>query len=122
GETTERLQASHVRCYGLFHRLREQRHGVGDGSRPSSLRVNTRSLPDDRHQGKKVWTRGPSWLPSAPLSPGDALDAGRADTRRPLRPPPLTSSHHRGWLTPLLAVATAGRERAAPHAASRHGR
>src|SRR5215831_18582965 len=66
--------------------------------------------------------RGLSWPPSGPLPPGDGLDAGHADTRRLLKPPPLTAAHHRGVLTPLLAGATAGRERAAPHAASRHGR
>src|SRR2546421_8712007 len=32
--------------------------------------------------------RGLSWSPSGPLIPGDALDAGRADARRLLRPPP----------------------------------
>jgi len=39
-------------------------------------------------------------------------------------PPQVTSSdavHHHGFLTPLLAGTMAGRERAAPHAASRRG-
>src|SRR2546427_7506361 len=44
--------------------------------------------------------RGLSWPPSSPLTPGDGLDAGRADTRHPLRPPPLTASHHRLAHTP----------------------
>src|SRR5262249_16011956 len=56
------------------------------------------------------------------LTPGDGLDAGHADTHRPPRPPPLTAAHYRDLLTPQLAVATAGRERAASHAASRYGR
>src|SRR5262249_61326669 len=83
--------------------------------------VNTSDSPVDRYRDKKVWTKGLSGHPSGPLTPGDALDAGRADTRRPLRPPPLTAAHHRGVLTPLLAGATAGRERALPRPPSRHG-
>src|SRR5882672_4148063 len=51
-----------------------------------------------------------------PSLPGDALAAGCADARRLRRPTALTASHHRGVLTPLLAVATAGRESAAPRA------
>ena len=31
-ETTQRLKACHVWCHGLFHRLRQQRHSVGDAS------------------------------------------------------------------------------------------
>jgi hypothetical protein len=70
------------------------------GSCPSSLRLNTRGLPGDHHKGKKAWARGLSGPPSGPLTPGDDLDAGRADTRHPLRPPPLTASHHRLAHTP----------------------
>jgi len=92
------------------------------GSCPCSLRLNTRGLPCDRHRSQKVPSIGPSWPLSSPHPPGDALAAGCADARRLLRPASLTASHHRGVLTPLLAVATAARERAAPHAASRHGR
>ena len=51
-------------------------------------------------------TREPSWHPSGPLTLGDALEAGRADARRLLRPPPLCRfppprlcSHPR-WLWP----------------------
>src|SRR5215471_9863637 len=51
---------------------------LNGGSCPSSVRVNIRGLPGDRHQNKKAWTRGPSWPPSRPLPPGDTLDAGRA--------------------------------------------
>src|SRR5262245_15119946 len=87
-----------------------------------SLRVNILDSPVGHYRDKKVWTRACSWPSSGPLTLGNGLDAGRADTRHPLRPPSLTASHHRGVLIPLLAGATAGRERAAPHAASRHGR
>src|SRR5262249_20579152 len=85
------------------------------------LRVNTSGSPVNRYRAKKVWTRGLSWHPGDPLPPGDGFDADRADTRRPLRPPPLTASHHRGMLTPLLAGAMAGREQVAPEAAARDG-
>src|SRR5215467_5223288 len=86
------------------------------------LRINTSDSPVDRHRDKKAWARGRSWPPSSPLTPDDGLDAGPTDTRRPLRLPLQTAAHHRGVLTALLAGATAGRERAAPHAAPRHGR
>jgi hypothetical protein len=93
------------------------------GARPCTctLRIHTTGLPADRYRIKKVYPRGLSWPPSGPLSPGDALDAGRADARRRLRPASLAASHHHGWLTPPLVVATAAPERAAPHVASRHG-
>ena len=64
------------------------------------LRVNISDFPCDRYRDKKLWTRGLLWHPSGPLPPGDGRDSSRADTRRPLRPPPLTASHHRGMLTP----------------------
>src|SRR6266404_5544358 len=51
----------------------------------SSVRVNTRRLPGDCLKGKKVYMGGPSWPPSDPLIPGDALNAGRVDARRLLR-------------------------------------
>jgi len=50
-------------------------------------------LPTDRHQGKKAWMRRRSWHLSGPLTPGDALKAGRADARRPLRPSYRVASH-----------------------------
>ena len=84
------------------------------GSCPCSLRLNTRSLPGDRHRSKKASTIGPTWRHSGPLHRDDALDAGRADTRRLLRPPSLAPSHHHGVLTDPLAGATAARERVAP--------
>jgi hypothetical protein len=87
-----------------------------------SLRLNTRGLPGDCHRSKKVPSIGPSWPLSGSLSPGDALATGCADARRLRSPASLTASHHCGVLTPLLAVAMAGRERAAPRVASRHGR
>src|SRR5256885_1589101 len=47
--------------------------GAKTRSCPSSLRVNTRGLPGDRHKGKKAYKRGPSLPLSGPLTPGDAL-------------------------------------------------
>ena len=73
-------------------------------------RINTTGAAVDHHSGKKAETRGLSWHPSGPLTLGDALEAGRADARRLLRPPPLAASHHYGLLTPRLAVATVARE------------
>jgi hypothetical protein len=61
---------------------------------PSSVRVNTRGLPSECHKGKKAHKRGPSLPLSGPLIPGDALDAGRVDARRLLRPPHRVASHH----------------------------
>jgi hypothetical protein len=63
----------------------------------SSVRVNTRGLPGDRHKSKKASTSRSSWPPSGPLSPGDALDAGCVDTRRLLRSPL--------WLLPTIRLA-----------------
>src|SRR5215471_4685120 len=63
----------------------------------SSVRVNTRGLPGDRHKSKKASTSRSSWPPSGPLSPGDALDAGCVDTRRRLRSPL--------WLLPTIRLA-----------------
>jgi hypothetical protein len=87
----------------------------------SSVRVNTRGLPGDRHKGKKAYTRESSWHPSGPLIPGDALDAGRADTRRLLRLPPRAASHPSVLTTPL-AGATAAPDTARPLSESRHDR
>src|SRR5215471_15051400 len=72
---------------------------------PSSLRLNIRGLPDDRHRGKKVETRSPSWHPNRPLTPGDTLEVNRVDAPRQLRSPPLAASHHPAcspphWLGP----------------------
>src|SRR6266567_7028496 len=49
--------------------------------------------------------RGLSWHPSGPLTPVDALEAGRADARRLRRPPHLATSHDPAcspphWLRP----------------------
>src|SRR5262245_29092167 len=86
------------------------------------LRLNLLGSPVDRHRGKKAWTRELSWLPSGPLSPGDALKAGRLDTRHLLRSPPCAVSYHHALLTDPLAGATAARERAAPLSRSRRDR
>jgi hypothetical protein len=88
---------------------------------PWPLRVNISDSPGGRYWDKKAWTRGLSWYPSGPLPSSAVLAADLADTWCPLRPPPLAASHHRGLLTPLRAVATAGRKRAAPLAASNLG-
>src|SRR2546425_283347 len=50
--------------------------GRDAGSCTSSVRVNTRGLPGDRHKGKNAEMRGRSWHLSGPLTPGDAFDAG----------------------------------------------
>src|SRR5262249_36045983 len=65
-----------------------------------SLRLNTRDLRGDRHQSKKVSTRGLSWPPSGPPPPDDALDARRVDARRLLRPPPRAAAHPPACLPP----------------------
>src|SRR5262249_26237224 len=54
--------------------------------------------------------------------PGDTLKADCANARPLLRRPPLTVSHHHGWLTDPLAGATAARERAVPLSRSRRDR
>ena len=72
---------------------------------PSSVRVNTRGRPGDRHKDPKAETRGAARPPSGPLSPGDALDTDRADACRRRRLPPRAASHpavcsHPHWLGP----------------------
>ena len=61
---------------------------------PSSLRLNTRGLPGERHRGKTALPIGPSWPPSSPLTPGDALDAGRVGIRHLCRPPASDGPWH----------------------------
>src|SRR5882724_10911400 len=46
-ETTQRLKACHVWCHGLFHRLRQQRHSVGDASGQGIGCAYGRSHPRD---------------------------------------------------------------------------
>ena len=75
------------------------------GSCPCALRLNTTGSPADRHKGKKVWMRGGSWPPSGPLTPGDALQAGRAGARHPaglllLLFPTTTVCSYPRWLGP----------------------
>src|SRR5262249_40354818 len=71
-----------------------------------TLRINTPGSPTDRHKDKKVYMRGLAWHPSAPLPPGDALDAGHADARRapsgslPLLLPTTTAGSHPRGLRP----------------------
>ena len=100
---------------------------VGDAparsrSCPCRLRINLSGSPVYRDRSKKAWTRELAWLPSGPLSPGDALDAGRPDTCHLLRSPLFAVSSHRSLLTDPLAGATAARKRAALRAGSTHGR
>ena len=47
GETTERLIDYRFRCNGLLHRLREQRHGVGDASGQGVRCTQGRSHPGE---------------------------------------------------------------------------
>jgi hypothetical protein len=54
-------------CYGRVGR-----------SCTSTVRINTRGLPGDRHNVKKAQTIGPSWRHSGPLNHVDALESGRA--------------------------------------------
>src|SRR2546427_9668017 len=88
-----------------------------------TLRINLPGSPTDRRKDKKIYTRGFSWHHSGPLSPGEALDAGHADTPIPHQ---LTATRRSLscslFLTPLLAAATAARGRAAPRAGSTPGR
>ena len=47
GETTERLQPDQFPCSHLFHRLREQRHGIGDAPGQGVRRPQGRSDPGE---------------------------------------------------------------------------
>ena len=93
------------------------------GSCTCPMRINIAGSPVDRQRVKKFYTRGLSWHPSGPFTPGDALKTSRADI---LTPRQLTATRRSLscslCLTPALAVATAARGRATPRAASRHGR
>ena len=95
---------SHV--HGLSTLVRPYvRARTATGSCTWPLRVNISGSSVDHHRNKKVYTRELSWHPSSPLTPGDSLAAGRADTQRPLRSPPLTlptttACSHPCWLGP----------------------
>jgi hypothetical protein len=56
GETTEHLKADHICDNGLFHRLREQRHSVGDAPVQSVRRTQGRSHPGEIEQEVRVLT------------------------------------------------------------------
>jgi hypothetical protein len=85
-----------ARCRAYSHLESDVRapRATGEGRSDRSctwpLRVNISGSSFDHHRNKKVYTRELSWHPSSPLTPGDSLDAGRADTQRPLRSPSLT--------------------------------
>ena len=96
-------------------------HMTFERSCPCRLRINLPGSPVDRHRSQKAWTRELSWPPSGPLSPGDALAAGRPATRHRLRSPPCALSLHHSLLTDLRAAARVAHGRAAPRAASRRG-
>jgi hypothetical protein len=65
-------------------------------------------------KGQKFYERGLSWYPSGPLGPGEALDAGHADTPAPHQLTAIRRSLSCSlFLTPLLAAATAARGRGA---------
>src|SRR5712692_2527203 len=70
------------------------------------FRGNTTGSPVDCQRDKKFYERGLSWPPSGPRSPGDALDAGHADTPTPhqltatRRSSPALYSSHPCWLRP----------------------
>jgi hypothetical protein len=104
----------------------EVRGGITDEANRWSctccVRIKPPGSPVGRYRSKKASTSELSWLPSGPLSPGDALDAGRPDTRHRLRSPLFAVAYHRFLLTGPLAGATAARERAAPRAGATHGR
>ena len=55
-ETTQRLKACHVRGPGLFHRLRQQRHGVGDASGQDIRCPQGRSHPGDKERQVRFLT------------------------------------------------------------------
>src|SRR5712691_8484728 len=86
------------------------------------LTQRTPGSPVDYHKGKKSYKGGLSWHPSGPLSPDEALEAGRAGARRHLRSPPVAVSYHPGVLIPPLAGATAARGTGAPPGGSTHDR
>ena len=56
GEATERLEACHVRCRSLFHRLREQRHSIGDASGQGIRCPQGRSHPRDKEREVRFLT------------------------------------------------------------------
>ena len=56
GETTERLKVYPFHCSRLFHRLREQRHGVGDAPGQGIRRTQGRSHPGEKDREVRVLT------------------------------------------------------------------
>ena len=56
GQTTERLKADRFRRDALFHRLREQRHGVGDAPGQDIRRTQGRSHPGEKDREVRVLT------------------------------------------------------------------
>ena len=85
GETTERLTFYHVHCNGLFHRLREQRHGVNNAPAQSIRLPQGWSHPGGKECEVCVLTDI-----HGPFSRGSAL--GRSPWRRASRPTPHEAS------------------------------
>src|SRR5712664_1270137 len=102
--------------------MRWVRHLPNVGSCTCPMRINIAGSPVDHHRVKKSYTRGLSWHPSGPFTPGDALKTSRADTPTPRQ---LTATRrslsYALFLTPPRVVATAAHGRAAPRGASTHG-
>src|SRR5262249_2362641 len=86
------------------------------------IRINIAGSPVDCHRDKKAWTRGLSWHPGGPFTPGDALTAGRADTPTPRQ---LTATRRSLpcslFLTPALAAARAAPDTTALLSGTTHG-
>ena len=118
----ERLRQEDLTELAAVHHDRGPGIERAAGSCTCPMRINIAGSPVDRQKVKKFYTRGLSWPPSGPVTPGDALKTSRADT-----PPPrqLTATRRALsstlFLTPPRVVATAAPGRAAPRGASRHG-
>ena len=85
GEMTERLIGYHFRCNGLFHRLREQRHGVGDAPGQGIRRPQGRSHPGEIEPGGLPPDRCPRPVRAGGVPWAGRLGGGPAD-RSPTRP------------------------------------
>ena len=81
GETTECLVDYHCRCHGLFQRLCEQQHGVGDAPGQGVCRPQGRSHQGEPGRVVRVLTEA-----HGPFEQGDCLD--RSPWRRASRPMP----------------------------------
>ena len=107
GETTERLKVYSFRCSGLFHRLREQRHGVGDAPGQGICRTQGRSHPGEPAREVRVLTdaHGPFEQGERPgqvaLAEGQQTDPPRGNHEAP------GVSHRLGNPQPFVPEGTA---------------